>query len=69
MLCGALAGTLYVLGYIYDWTREHPVYTGIGVALLLGGVLGLVWANKVDHTANTKRRKLTLTNPPFPATV
>jgi hypothetical protein len=68
VLFGALAGALYVLGYLYDWTRAHPVYTGIGVALLLGGALGLAWANKVGHDTTSNRRKPNLTNPPFPAT-
>jgi hypothetical protein len=54
LLCGAIAGTLFVLGYLYDWTREHPVWTAAGVTLLLGGALGLAWANQVQHDHERK---------------
>jgi hypothetical protein len=43
------SGTLYTLGYLYDLVQKHPGWAAAAVAVLLGSIFGLGWANHVDN--------------------
>lgn len=47
LVAGACSATCFLLAYIAAWTRSNPVKTGVGVAVLLGAMVGMAWFNWV----------------------